>query len=514
MGGFIFKSIYETEDLQVWRVEFEALGLREPEVGKLLNVFKQIDRDSSGSVALTELLSFVGWNETPFALRIFCMFDQDNSGVIDFREFVVSLWNYCTLSNANLDIFAFDLYDTDSSGELSIEEVDKMIREVYGSEIHKNPRLVGVLKTLRDNNWTSVVDLEKFRGFARQNQGILFPAFLLQQKIQNAILGRRFWGKISKRRIKLTNGVYVPVAKLMELHGNKDLYDEVVNKPKLKPGLIPKDANYNAGGIDENALYLLESTGIKKTRTDMYNEEVFDLERRQMESRQTSKKKKDSQNKYEKVSMNYFLSPRRNNEATHNLQNSENLYRNSILAANNKTSLVADESAKNGVEAHVKYVRKLLDNVSEIGDDVELEEFHGKKRKESKVHVFTGNTERSRSPTRKHSFHAGNLSPRGPDRSRSPPRKLNPKKTDFYPDSNPNSRPNSGKSETSGLGKKVKRHPKQNKMHINPHPSNLNPNNASEFRQNRKYSDINKIYPLTQNSNSHTPMHTQVPIHS
>lgn len=60
------------------------------------------------------------------------MFDEDNSGEIDFREFVVALWNYCTLGKATLVIFAFDLYDTDGSGIIDAQELDNMLKEVYG----------------------------------------------------------------------------------------------------------------------------------------------------------------------------------------------------------------------------------------------------------------------------------------------------------------------------------------------------------------------------------------------
>lgn len=62
------------------------------------------------------------------------IFDEDGSGSIDFREFVMSLWNYCTLSKAALIMFAFDLYDNDNSGEIDIGEVELLLKEVrYGA---------------------------------------------------------------------------------------------------------------------------------------------------------------------------------------------------------------------------------------------------------------------------------------------------------------------------------------------------------------------------------------------
>jgi hypothetical protein len=44
--------------------------------------------------------------------------DEDQSGEIDFREFVVCIWNYCSFDLKSLVNFAFTLFDTDASGSL------------------------------------------------------------------------------------------------------------------------------------------------------------------------------------------------------------------------------------------------------------------------------------------------------------------------------------------------------------------------------------------------------------
>lgn len=35
-------------------------------------------------------------------------------------------------------IFAFDLYDNDSSGVIDSTEVDQMLKEIYGAKFYKN----------------------------------------------------------------------------------------------------------------------------------------------------------------------------------------------------------------------------------------------------------------------------------------------------------------------------------------------------------------------------------------
>ena len=66
-----------------------------------------MDVDDSGCIELVELLVHIDLERTKFTERIFSIFDEDGSGQIDFREFVLSLWNYCTLSNATLGTYIY-----------------------------------------------------------------------------------------------------------------------------------------------------------------------------------------------------------------------------------------------------------------------------------------------------------------------------------------------------------------------------------------------------------------------
>jgi hypothetical protein len=73
------------------------------------------DMDGSGSIALAELLTHIDLERTAFTVKIFSIFDDDKSGEIDFKEFVMSLWNYCTLTKSTLGKWRYRLcLDVDS----------------------------------------------------------------------------------------------------------------------------------------------------------------------------------------------------------------------------------------------------------------------------------------------------------------------------------------------------------------------------------------------------------------
>ena len=75
------------------------------------------------SRACSEFFDFFKLPRNAFAKRAFAIFDSDGSGELDFREFAISLWNYCTSDKIALHSFAFDLYDVDSGGTVSADEI-------------------------------------------------------------------------------------------------------------------------------------------------------------------------------------------------------------------------------------------------------------------------------------------------------------------------------------------------------------------------------------------------------
>ena len=100
-----FEAAYQTAQFQEWMTQFQAMQLSKSEVRTLYYIFARVDFDKSGQIALAELLAHIDLERTRFTERIFSIFDADGSGEIDFREFVLSLWNYCTLTKATLGLF-------------------------------------------------------------------------------------------------------------------------------------------------------------------------------------------------------------------------------------------------------------------------------------------------------------------------------------------------------------------------------------------------------------------------
>ncbi len=152
-------------------------------------------------------------DQTRFVARVFDVMDEDGKGTIDFREFVISCYNYCSLDQESMVTFEFDLYDVDSSGSIDFYEVELMLTEVYSSNFQSNRNAVALLQNIREwkigvggptsKRCLCNISFQDFKRFSKTHNLLLFPAFLLQQTLRRKLLSRGFWERCTKRRKEL-----------------------------------------------------------------------------------------------------------------------------------------------------------------------------------------------------------------------------------------------------------------------------------------------------------------------
>lgn len=94
-------------EIRPFRPTFEALHLTEAEVGKFYLIFLDIDVDSSQTVDLSEVFNHLHIEKSYFNKRVFGLLDKDNNGSLNFREFIVGLWNYCTLTGEEFGMTSY-----------------------------------------------------------------------------------------------------------------------------------------------------------------------------------------------------------------------------------------------------------------------------------------------------------------------------------------------------------------------------------------------------------------------
>jgi Ca2+-binding EF-hand superfamily protein len=247
-----------------WYEQFYALKLSNSEIRQLLSVFQEVDSSRSGSIDLFELCMFLDIEKTAYTQRVFNAFDMNHTGKIDFREFLLSCWNYCTLEKASLEVFTFDLYDENTSGFLSHGEIVSLLTDLYGSKhMEIDPQARSVLYELDQLNKQQPFTVDRFSKFCKHHHGMLFHAFQLQMKLRTRVCGDGFWERCSNRRIELCKGKFISMGEIMELHIHPMLYAKLA-----KNGAMFTSGKKGKKRKKSKAQMLYENTGTLHEREE------------------------------------------------------------------------------------------------------------------------------------------------------------------------------------------------------------------------------------------------------
>lgn len=95
-------AVQSNKTLKQNLTQYSLLQLSESDVRKLYNIYYGIDENGGDMVDLAELLAHIELSHSGFAAKILSAFDFNNSRTTDFNEFVLALWNACTLTKGIL----------------------------------------------------------------------------------------------------------------------------------------------------------------------------------------------------------------------------------------------------------------------------------------------------------------------------------------------------------------------------------------------------------------------------
>ena len=118
----------------------------------------------------------------------------------------MSTWSYCTLHRATLLLFTFDIYDTDHNGSLTMDEMNAMLKDLFGSDYRsKRAAVIAALEADSLGAKDGDFNIDDFRVFARVHGSMLSPAFKVQNDLRERIAGQAFWARLANSRIFLQN---------------------------------------------------------------------------------------------------------------------------------------------------------------------------------------------------------------------------------------------------------------------------------------------------------------------
>jgi Ca2+-binding EF-hand superfamily protein len=82
-----------------WKEQFEALGLRESDVALLHRSFTNMQPNGSGEISIQGMLKYFHLHDCEFMKKAFSVLNTNETGSINFREYIFVLWNFQTLGS-------------------------------------------------------------------------------------------------------------------------------------------------------------------------------------------------------------------------------------------------------------------------------------------------------------------------------------------------------------------------------------------------------------------------------
>eukprot|EP00924_Labyrinthula_sp_SR-Ha-C_P001449 maker-scaffold_55-snap-gene-0.43-mRNA-1 protein AED:0.02 eAED:0.02 QI:365/1/1/1/0.33/0.25/4/483/232 len=153
----------------------------------------------SGEIEFSEFSRLLREPESFILRAVFDLVDSDQSGKIDFNEFVLVMGTYCMFSKEDILRFFFDSFDEDGSGTLDEQEFQKMCLDLNSHKRMYSGNFYSALKEV-DQSGDGLIDFKEFKELSRKYPMLAYPVFLLQQKLQEATLGTTTWENIMVKR--------------------------------------------------------------------------------------------------------------------------------------------------------------------------------------------------------------------------------------------------------------------------------------------------------------------------
>jgi len=143
--------------------------LTKNEKENLAKIFKAIDKNGDGKLSKEEILDgydkFFGKTmEKEDVLKMFEAVDIDQSGFIDYSEFVVAAMSEKTLLTDEKLLTTFKMFDKDGSGFISAQEIKEILS--FGKTLSEDA-VNDIVKQV-DANGDGQISFEEFAGMMKK----------------------------------------------------------------------------------------------------------------------------------------------------------------------------------------------------------------------------------------------------------------------------------------------------------------------------------------------------------
>jgi Ca2+-binding EF-hand superfamily protein len=191
---------------------YAVFGMTDAQGKRFFQYFVAIDDDGGGTVDQAEFHEYFDLTMTPFTERVYGQLDLKDTGELNFQQFLIGVWNLCTLDHNALVHYIFVIFDVDGGGELDLSEVDALCRMLYNVE--ESPDDIKSVVASMDTDGDGTVSLSELVNYTVRYPKLVEPAVKLQESLRKEMFGIGFWKKLTKTRQK-KYGAETPVEEIL-----------------------------------------------------------------------------------------------------------------------------------------------------------------------------------------------------------------------------------------------------------------------------------------------------------
>lgn len=200
-----------------WKFTFEALHLKRTDFDRFFELFCGIDISGEGYVTIAQLLKYLRIVNNSYLEKVFALFANGKTGSLDFIQFVLAIWNYCTEHHSCLAAFSVRLIllsnnsnvnAVNAAGDVNKAALRSLFLDIYSSLKHSSSD-----KRYFENAMDRVFAVfPEFLTRADVTTVILFnpvltlPATLLQRHVRDYFGGQKLWNRIVGMPVSMPDG--------------------------------------------------------------------------------------------------------------------------------------------------------------------------------------------------------------------------------------------------------------------------------------------------------------------
>ncbi len=223
-------------------VKFLNMGTNDTR--QLVEAYRIMDNDGSNSIGIDEFFNYINIPRTGFVDLIFKrILDISGDGSLDFSEFIVALGTYSLFDCDEILTICYKLKYNKAIQMMNINDLKELLTLMHNKDWKTNKLFKKIIINYQKSLDDGYIKFSDFVKLDKKYPQILYPAFLIQDKMHEYFLGHSFWLKrmkyqrnkieiMKEKGYKLDKKKLLSLKQRVEYMKNKEL-NEGIKLPKI-----------------------------------------------------------------------------------------------------------------------------------------------------------------------------------------------------------------------------------------------------------------------------------------